>query len=222
MKSLLIVLIAWMGFTGITDIQAQDRYTQAMTDNLLILDTAKSKATFQLLANNFERMANAESDKWLPYYYAAMCNVLVSYQTDDVALTDELLDKAVALKDKANEIKKNESEIYAMAAWIDQARIAVDPMTRGRKFSMSAGKLLSKASELDPSNPRPDYLNGSNLYYTPPMFGGGPANALDILQAAVDKYANFENSDPFWPDWGEENAKKLLQKCKEAMENSDK
>ena len=50
-----------------------NKFIAAMETNLKILDTASSPATLIMLANTFERIGNAESKYWQPWYYAALC-----------------------------------------------------------------------------------------------------------------------------------------------------
>jgi len=53
-----------------------DRYMSAMKNNIAAIDTSfKNPANLLSLANNFERIATAEKNQWLPYYYAALCQV---------------------------------------------------------------------------------------------------------------------------------------------------
>ncbi|MEJ7671851.1 MAG: hypothetical protein WKF59_03885 [Chitinophagaceae bacterium] len=53
------------------------------------------------LANNFERIADAEKTQWLPYYYAAYCNVMNAFMEQDKTKVDAIADKAEELITKA-------------------------------------------------------------------------------------------------------------------------
>jgi hypothetical protein len=213
MKNLHLFL---MGLTLIVSqsLTAQSKYEKTMASTLAILDTATKSTTYQSVANTMERVGDAEKDKWLPYYYAGFCYVLMSYHTRDGEEIDALLDKAEKFKEKAASIAKNESEITTLDAWINMARISVDPMNRGQKYSMTAGTLLGKAMQQNPANPRPHYLKGNNTYYTPPMFGGGAKNALPSFEKAAELYETFEAPGDFWPDWGKGNVTTMIEKCK--------
>ncbi|MCD4723867.1 MAG: hypothetical protein K8R63_03430, partial [Bacteroidales bacterium] len=59
----IIVLATMITFAG------EKEYMQAMEKNLQELEAATTAADFQQIANNFERIGEAEKDKWLPYYY---------------------------------------------------------------------------------------------------------------------------------------------------------
>src|SRR4030095_1022516 len=113
---------------------AQKKYEDAMKRNLSMLDTAQGAATLQTLSNSFERIADAEKDKWLPYYYAAYSNTRMIYVKPDKSKVDEVLDKAQQLIDKADTLQPDNSEIVAVKAFILSARIMVNPMTRGAQY----------------------------------------------------------------------------------------
>ncbi len=49
-----------------------DKYAPAMKKNIAMLDSAMQKGNAKELANNFERIGDAEKNQWLPYYYAAI------------------------------------------------------------------------------------------------------------------------------------------------------
>jgi hypothetical protein len=216
MKNVNLLLLGMILFVS-QSVWGQNKYDKTMASALAILDTATKSSTYQSVANTMERVGNAEKDKWLPYYYAGFCYVLMSYHTRDGEEIDALLDKAEKFKEKAASIAKNESEITTLDAWVNMARISVDPMNRGQKYSMKAGALLGKAMQQDPTNPRPHYLKGNNTFYTPAMFGGGAKNALPSFEKAAGLYQTFEAPEKFWPDWGKGNVTTMIEKCKAEM-----
>ena len=61
-----------------------DRYIAAMKNNIAAIDTSfRNPANLLSLANNFERIATAEKNQWLAYYYAALCQVNYTYMEQD-------------------------------------------------------------------------------------------------------------------------------------------
>ena len=57
-------------------VQAQsDRFMAAMQQKVAAFDTTFSVNGLTALANDFERIADAEKTQWLPYYYAALAQV---------------------------------------------------------------------------------------------------------------------------------------------------
>ena len=74
-----------------------EKYIVAMQKNITELDGAMQKGNFPELANNFERIGDAEKTQWLPYYYAAYATVSSSYLEKDKSKNDGIADKAEQL-----------------------------------------------------------------------------------------------------------------------------
>ena len=147
-----------------------EKYIKAMEKNLSMIDTASSLASFQQVANNFERIANAEKDKWLPYYYSAYLLTLCGAIDTIPAMKDTYLDKADLQIQIADSLEPDNSEIYTIKGMIAQIRLSIDPQNRWMKYGQLSSNYLNKAKELDSTNPRPDLLNGQSVLYTPPQF----------------------------------------------------
>ncbi|MCX6353188.1 MAG: hypothetical protein NTX03_15215 [Bacteroidetes bacterium] len=192
-----------------------DKYQAAMLESVKASDTASSMGSFQMLSNKFLRIAQIEKTEWLPWYYAAYCNVMASYMNPNKKQIDEVMDVAQMQIDKADSIKPNNSEIYCIKAMIYSARIMVNPMSRGRKFGTMSNDVTKRAMELDSTNPRPYLLMGTGLYYTPKMFGGGKDKALPQLEIAEKKFDAFHAETVIAPHWGETRNDMLLEQCKE-------
>lgn len=194
---------------------AQDKkFIKAMEKNLTSMDTCKTQASWQQVANTFERIGDAEKKEWLPYYYAAYSYVLIGYMEKDKNKQDEYFDKAQGFVSKADSLKPDNSEVYAMRSWVLSAKIGVSPMTRGATLGPESGMLLDKAIELDKNNPRPYYLKGMSAMHTPPMWGGGKDKAIANFNKALELYAKFKPLSSIMPSWGEQQTKENLEKCK--------
>lgn len=216
---LLFTLIVSLMLTNLTI--ANDRYEKAMKKNLDRMDDCVTVNDFINLANTFERIALAEGDKWLPYYYTSMLYVLASFQDSTSSQKDIYLDEADEFITAADSLEPNNSEIYTMKGMIAQARMQVDPMNRWQKYGAAADNNFKKAVEIDSLNPRPEYLIGIGVYYTPAQFGGGPANAKPILENSKRKFEEFKPESELMPKWGEENVDQLLQQIAEAETKQD-
>ena len=105
---LLITLVSFSQYGG--------DYMMIMVKQKKAIRMAATVPALQDLANNFERISNAESDKWHPLYYAAFCYVNMSFLTKEPATKDEYLDKAQYFIDKAIEIYPEESEYAVRSA----------------------------------------------------------------------------------------------------------
>jgi hypothetical protein len=208
MKIFLTILFS---ISIIAGIYADDKYEQAMKKNLAKMDECKSANDYINLANTFERIALAEGDKWLPYYYTALNYVLASYVDSSNSQKDIYLDKAVDFISKADSLVPNNSEIYTFKGMIAQSRMRIDPMNRWQKYGGEATMNFNKAVEIDSLNPRPEYLVGAQVFYTPTQFGGGPENAKPILERSMSKYEKFVRENDLMPNWGREMVEQLLK-----------
>ena len=206
--------IILLGFVSLSigAMSQNKKYQDAMEKNVAGVDTSRTIEQLQPLENTFERIANAEKKEWLPYYYAAYCNVSMSYvvKGDDI---DTYCDKADALVKKADSLSPDNSEIQALKAQIAGARISVNPMVRGRKFGSEAAELREKSKKLDPTNPRPWMLEGMSLFYTPPAFGGGKDKAKVSYTKALELYNGFKPASSIHPRWGKGTTEYFLKQC---------
>lgn len=215
MKTLITLLLAAM--IGNSPVWAQSaQYQQAMTDALTAMRSLNEKTPateFVSTANRFERIASAESGQWLPRYYAGLLYVYGGFTGKDAAEKDRYLDQADKYLREAEVIEKND-ELAVLKAYIAQARMVVDPMSRWQEYGPIAQAGIEKAKTMNPANPRPYLLEGSSLLYTPAQFGGGPDTACPVLKQAAEKFALFKPATSLHPTWGNMEVEGLLTKCK--------
>lgn len=213
MKKIIVFgsLIA-MSFGGFAQ---SEKYVNAMKAGIAALDSSfKSPQNMFDLANKFERIAQAEKNQWLAYYYAAFCQVNYSYLEQDKTKTDAIADKATSLLDKADSLQPKNSEISCVRSMIANAHMMVNPMQRYMQYGAESASQLEKAMMEDPTNPRPYFLKGQGLKYTPEQFGGGCKTATPILETALEKYGAFKPASDISPNWGMKRVQALLEECK--------
>ena len=206
----LILTIAFLFITLIGFAQA-DKYTSAMQKGIATSDTAKTAENFTNAANYFERIATAEQKEWLPNYYAAfnhLHSALTGTQSGEVK--DAIYDKAMVFVDKADALAPNNSDIYALKAYIVFMKMAVSPQARAMSMIPKATELVEKAIALNPENPRAYLMKGQQLFYTPEAFGGGKAKAKPILTTATEKFDSFK-AVGLAPNWGKGRCQSLLK-----------
>ena len=207
MKTILTLLFVVIAGTALSS-----KYEEAMQANIDKMNQLTSSVDLQNLATQFERIGNAEPDKWLPNYYAAYCYVFsVAVENMDNDAKTVQLDKAQALIDKLIKNYSNESEIFTLQAFLFQLRIH-DMMT-GAKYSGKAADAIATAEKLNPENPRVYYLRGSNTFHTPKFVGGGPEKAKPDLEKAATMFASQKPADPLMPTWGAYHNQQLLEQC---------
>ena len=209
-----ILLITVIHIT-VSSFAQSDRYVAAMKTNIAAIDTGfKNPANLLILANNFERIATAEKNQWLAYYYAALCQVNYTYMEQDKSKVDAIADKATALINKADSLQPGNSEISCIKSMIASSHMMVNPMQRYMEYGAEISSYIDAAIQQDPTNPRPEYLKGQGLKYTPEQFGGGCITAKPILQASLDKFNKFKPASDIHPNWGKQRVEMLLGECK--------
>ncbi|HLX92524.1 MAG TPA: hypothetical protein VKR32_12625 [Puia sp.] len=186
------------------------RYTEAMKKNLDLMDSAKTTADFQNVANAFDRIGEAEKNQWLPFYYAGLALTRIGWMDEKVD-KDANAEKVKAECDKAEAIEKN-AEILTIRNMAATQEMLVDPQTRWQNYGMEASADLQKAIQLDPNNPRIYYLQGMSIFNTPEQFGGGKDKAKPIFEKSIELYKK-EQSKPLYPNWGRDQAEKMLAQC---------
>lgn len=213
MKKLL--LIAGGCFLMLTSFAQNEKFMNAMKKNIADIDSGFKNPSYLLtVANNFERIANTEKNEWLPYYYAAFCQVNCGFMEKDKSKIDGIADKATVLINKADSLNPNNSEISCIKSMIASCHMMVDPMTRWQEYGAGSNDNIEAAMKQDPTNPRPYFLRGQGLKYTPEQFGGGCKTAKPVLQTALDKYSAFKPASDIAPNWGKERTQYLLDECK--------
>jgi len=201
-------------FVTVAVFAQSEKFTAAMKKNLDAMDASfKNPADLLTMADNFERIAAAEKNQWLPYYYAAFCQVNNGFMEQDKDKVDGIADRATALIAKADSLSPSNSEISCIKSMIASCHMMVNPMQRWQEYGPESNSNMEAAMQQDPANPRPYYLKGQGLKYTPEQFGGGCKTAKPELQTALDKYASFKPASELNPNWGKAQVEKLLKDC---------
>lgn len=187
-------------------------YEEVMTANIQKINAASGTSELTALANQFERIGNAETGKWHPRYYSAYCYVLAT-AVGEMAAEDKhkLLDLAQAQMDVLLKSFKTESEIFVLQAFVYQMRIT--DMMKGMKYSGLSNESLDEAEKLNPNNPRVYYLRGTNTFHTPKAFGGGSEKAKPLFEKAAGLFETQKPVNALEPAWGSEHNKQMLAEC---------
>lgn len=212
MRKLLFVFAALS--LSVAAMAQSEKYTAAMTAKIAELGSAKSADDFLASSAAFERIAEAEKYQWLPYYYAAYTQCLYALLKNDAPNNDQYADKIDALVAKADALAPANSEISVVKSIVATIRMIVNPMQRYQMYGPAIEKALTEAKEQDPNNPRPYFIQGQNLRYTPEQFGGGCVSAKPILEEAVKKFASFKPASELHPNWGQKQVEELIAGCK--------
>ena len=199
-----------------TVISPVDEFKATLLETYASFDTAKGMNEMVTASNKLELIARKYNTEWAAQYYAGLCLTILSYIEKDEKKRDAYIDKAEGLSDKAKELYKSEyDEIYVLEAMIANARLAVKPGSRYKKYGDIFNANIEKAKNLRPENPRIYYLQGTSVYYTPKFFGGGAKNAQPYFEKADALYQNEKHDDIYKPYWGKKQNTDLLKKCKD-------
>ena len=209
----LVFLTAVVFFANYVIAQSE-KYVTAMKKNIGMLDSVMVRHNPAELANNFERIGEAEKTQWLPYYYAAYCNILSTYIETDKSKIDGEADKADLLINKAEQLLGMEnSETDVIKSMIASAHMMVDPQNRYMTYGQASSENIAKAEKLDPTNPRPIYLEGTAKFYTPEAFGGGKPQAEELFKKALSMFDSFKPQADLYPTWGRSTTEYFISMC---------
>ena len=203
----LILLFILIGSVGTAS--AQDKYIKGMEKAFQLWGSQKPMEA----ANLFERIAMAEPDNWLPYYYVAQINTIYSFGVKDLEKLSEQLEKAKEFSDLAKAISPDNPELLVQEALINTAWIAFDGATYGMTLSGKTTQLYQKALELDPENPRVVFSKAEWDMGSARYFGKDTAPYCQDVERALELFANFSNDTPFYPSWGKDRAEQVLAQC---------
>ena len=220
MKKFFFVCLTFMTMT--TAFSQSEKYISAMEAKVTMLDSATTPDVLKEMANTFERIANAEKTQWLPFYYAAYCNVMAGTFSlpqdgsfgDNTVITDPYADKAEALLNKAIEIAKGNTEIYCVQKMIHGLRMMGNAMARFMTEGPQAEAALAKAKEANAGNPRIYILEAQDKFYTPEQFGGSKAEAKILFEKAQNLFETYKPESSIHPNWGLPTTKYFLSQLK--------
>lgn len=205
----------------ITSAQSE-KYTAVMQKNIALIDSAKTNNQLMSLESTFERIGDAEKTEWLPYYYAALCQ-LSSIRNSieqgavqkDATGVEAMISKADALIAKAESLDKPNAEIYVLKNMLATDNIMINPMVNGQKYGPIAAEYLSKAAQLDATNPRPVLMAAMAKYYTPVQWGGDKKKAAELFNKADQLDKAFKPASTLHPTWGRGLIDRMLKLSQE-------
>ena len=192
-----------------------DQFKEDLKASVDDFDSAKNMSEWVSATNHLGLIAKKYPEQWAANYYACYSLTVLSYIEKDTKKKDAYLDDAeVYLNIAFSDYKSENDELYVLKAMFANARLAVQPAARYKKYGDLFNENIEKAKSLQPDNPRIYYLKGNSLYYTPKMFGGGAKNALPLFEKAESLYENESNDDIYKPYWGEKQNEDMVLKCK--------
>jgi len=190
---------------------AQDAYTKGMQKAFQLWGEGKTVDA----SNMFERIANAEMDNWLPYYYVASIHTIAAFGEKDKEKLSQKLGIAQEFIDMANRISPNNPEIMVQQAITHTAWIAFDGATYGMTLSGKVAALYAQALQLAPENPRVVFSKAEWDMGSATYFGKDTAPYCKDVERSLELFDTFRAESDFHPNWGKERAETVLSQCKE-------
>ncbi len=188
---------------------AQDPYTKGMQKAFQLWGEGNTTEA----SNMFERIAAAETDNWLPYYYVAQINTIISFGEKDKEKLTRHLEKAQEYVDIAKAISPENPEILVQQAMTHTAWIAFDGATYGMELSGVVTALYQRALQLAPENPRVVFSKAEWDMGSAKFFGQDTTAYCKDVEHALELFANFKPEGPFYPNWGQDRAEMTLENC---------
>lgn len=198
------ILVASFAFA-----QMSEKFVKAMEANIVKIDSAKTAQDWVDLTAAFERIAEAEKNQWLPYYYAALGHAMAGTMSvgdnmfgNNTDKTDPKADAAEKALSKAVSLSKETSETWVVKKMIISLRMLGDVMNRAMTAMPEATAALDNAKKLDANNPRIYILEGQDKYYTPEQYGGSKDEAKVLFEKAQKLFGSFKPESSIHPTWG--------------------
>ncbi len=188
---------------------AQDGYTKGMQKAFQLWGEGKTVDA----SNMFERIANAESDNWLPYYYVSSINTIASFGEKDKEKLTQQLGKAQDFIDLARQSAPNNAEIMVQQAMIYTAWISFDGASYGMTLSGKVAALYAQALELSPENPRVVFSRAEWDMGSARYFGKDTAPYCKDVERSLELFDTFKAESAFHPNWGRERAEEIVKNC---------
>lgn len=191
----------------------QTSYEKIMLTTIDTLYKSFGAATIQQPVNTFERLAQADTTRWEPLYYAAYAYCMMSLQEKDNNKKDAFCDKAQELLNKALAKSPNESELYVLQGFLYNMRLLVNPMSRANSYMGQINNAYATAEHLNPANPRVYYMRANMIMNMPAFMGGGKDKALPVFMIAKEKFDTFTSPNVLAPRWGKDDCYKKIEEC---------
>ena len=209
-----IILVIAVLLVNMVSIAQKPEFFQTLGETLGQYSSCRTVADFQALGNKFQMIANVEKAEWLPLYYHAHCYIIMSFvEQGDAVKKDSYLDEAEKSIDKMVAIVTNEADVFALQSFYFTARLVVNPMERGQKFSGLSGQAVGKALAIDPANPRARLIKIQGDMGSARFFGQDPNSFCPQAKELLANWDNFKPKSPIHPSWGKDQAEGIVKGC---------
>jgi len=207
------ILTIAMSISLVISLAQGNKFQQKMGKTLSEMGKAKSIQDYQKVANTFQLISEKETKEWLPKYYEANNYIIMSFKEKDATKKDDYLDIAEKALNKSIELNPKEAENYALQSLFNTARLVVNPMVRGQKYSILSAKSTQIALKLDSNNVRAKYLAISGKFGKAKFFGGNTESYCVEAQELLKIWDNFKPKSKIHPNWGKNDLTSMANSC---------
>lgn len=207
MKTVILILVS---FT-LNMLMAQTPYDEGMTKAFELWKSDKADEA----SNLFERMAKAENQNWLPYYYAAQINIIQTYRTKDAEEIEARLNKAQKFLYAAGSITKDNVELLILEAMLNTAYVVYDSSKYAMTHSPKVEALYQQAKSLDSLNPRAILYHAEWKMGAAKYFGTDPKVYCPEIDKAIALFEKSSETTPYYPTWGLSQVSRVQKNCGE-------
>lgn len=163
----------------------------------------------------FERIAQTETDQWVPLYHAANILISGSFSQTDMEVRETMLTKAQELIALGHERSPNNAELLTLEGLLYTSYLAADPQTYGMMYSPKVAALNERALAAAPANPRAMLNKVEFDMGTARFFGHDLAPLCEQAKAAIIAFENYKSEVPFAPTHGQDRAEQIVKTCNE-------
>lgn len=190
-------------------VSAQTQYQKGMTKAFELWQNNKLTEASAL----FERIAKAEKDNWLPYYYVATTEIIGSFGLKDEAKLKAKLTRAQEFLDEAKSLSENNPEIIINQALLNTAYIAFDGQKYGMTLSAKNSSLYAKALEIAPENPRVVLGKAEWDIGAAKFFGQSIKAFCKDVKRSIELSKKEKQQEEFYPTYFVQRAEEILKNC---------
>jgi hypothetical protein len=132
----------------------------------------------------------------------------------DATKKDSYLDEAEKSFAKMIELAPNEADVFALQSMYYSARLVVNPMERGQKYSVLASQAVGMALGMDATNPRAKFIKLRNDMGSAQFFGTDPNEYCPQASELLASWDIFKVKSPLHPSWGKTQVAEIVTGCK--------
>ena len=201
--------LAILALLYISPLQAQD-VDALLLEGKRILETGVNTAELdqiRIARTMFERATADDQRAALSHYYVALADyrLAIMLREDDEKQAVAHLDAAVEHLEQAVMLDDGSAEAYALFSNVYGLKIGFRPLT-SIVLGPRANRMMARAKDLEPDNPRAVLIEATSNFNTPAMWGGSKKKAIEGFQRAASLFEQEEELDPVEPSWGHEEA----------------